>query len=178
MQEVDLSAKLEKYIRDVKDFPIEGIIYKDITPLLGAPAGLKLVVDRLHDYFKDQKVDYVAGIESRGFIFGPMLAERLGAGFVPIRKPGKLPWKTIARSYELEYGTNTVEMHSDAIAPGSRVVMIDDLLATGGTMSASCEMVRQLGGHIVGIGFVIELCFLPGRSKLAGYDVMSLLKVE
>lgn len=178
MQETEAAVKIEQFIRDVPDFPVKGVIFKDITPLMGNHKGMKAAVRMIHDYFKDRKIDYVVGIESRGFIFGSLLADRLGAGFVPVRKPGKLPYKTISKSYSLEYGTNTIEIHTDAIPAGARVLMMDDLLATGGTMAAACELVRQLGGHIVGVGFVIELCFLPGRAKLEGYDVHSLIKVE
>ncbi len=169
---------LEKYIRDVPDFPKEGIVFKDITPLLSNIDALRQAVAELAQPYESQKIDIVTGIESRGFIFGSMLADKLGAGFVPIRKPGKLPAKTISQSYELEYGTDEVEIHADAVKPGDKVLMFDDLLATGGTMAAGCELVKKLGGEIVGVAFVIELCFLNGRDKLSEYDILSLIKVN
>jgi len=169
---------LKSFIRDVPDFPKPGILFKDITPLLADPAALKAVCDRLAEPFAGKRVTKVVGIESRGFIFGAPVAERLGAGLVPIRKPGKLPAETVSQSYELEYGTDTIEIHADAIAPGEKVLLIDDLLATGGTMAAGADLVTKLGGEIVGIAFVIELCFLHGREKLEDCDVHSLIKVE
>jgi len=168
---------VEAYIRDVPDFPKKGIVFKDITPLLGNYQALAATVDQLAGPYMDCDVQYVAGIESRGFIFGVPVAERLKAGFVPIRKPGKLPAETISESYDLEYGTDAVEIHADAIEAGAKVLMVDDLLATGGTMAAACKLVERLGGSIVGVTFVIELCFLNGRDKLAGRDVDSLIKV-
>jgi len=168
---------LEAYIRDVPDFPKPGIIFKDITPLLGDVEALREAVRQLSAPYEAEGVEVVTGIESRGFIFGSLVAERLGAGFVPIRKPGKLPAETLSQSYELEYGTDTVEIHADAIRPGQKVLMIDDLLATGGTMAAACDLVGRLGGEIVGVAFVIELCFLHGRDKLAGYDLHALIQV-
>ncbi|HUU23574.1 MAG TPA: adenine phosphoribosyltransferase [Phycisphaerae bacterium] len=168
---------LESFIRDVPDFPKPGIVFKDITPLLADPAALKAACDRLAEPFAGTGVRKVVGIESRGFLFGVPVAERLGAGFVPVRKPGKLPAATVSQSYELEYGTDTIEIHADAIAPGEKVLMIDDLLATGGTMAAACELVEKLGGEIVGVALVIELCFLPGRAKLPGRDVHTLIQV-
>ncbi len=165
-------------IRDIPDFPKKGIIFKDITPLLGDAAALVKTADLLCEPFRDKGVDLVAGVESRGFIFATMIAERLGAGFVPIRKPGKLPAEKISRSYGLEYGTATIEIHTDAIKPGQKVLMIDDLLATGGTMQAACELVSHLGGEIVGCSFVVELCFLPGREKISEYEIHTLLKVD
>lgn len=169
---------LSKLLRDVPDFPKPGIVFKDITPLLGCPAGLSLAVELLTQPFRRSHVDIVVGAESRGFIFGTAVARNLSAGFVPIRKPGKLPCKTTRVEYELEYGTDAVEMHSDAIRPGQRVLMIDDLLATGGTMKACCDLVRRLEGDIVGVACLIELCFLPGREKLANLPVYSVIKVE
>jgi len=165
-------------IRDVPDFPKEGIVFKDITPLLTNPAAMKDIADRLAELFADKQIDLVAGIEARGWIFAPLLAERLGAGFVPIRKPGKLPYKKISRSYGLEYGTNTIEVHTDAVQAGQRVLMVDDLLATGGTMVAACELIEELGGQIAGVAFVIELSFLPGRAKLDKYDVTTLVQFD
>jgi len=169
--------ELAPFIRDIPDFPKPGIIFKDITPLLGDPAALKDTVEQLIAPFENEGIEIVTGVESRGFIFAAAAAIRLGAGFVPIRKPGKLPADTIAESYELEYGTDTVEIHSDAIAPGQKVLMLDDLLATGGTMSAACKLVKKLGGEIVSSGFVIELGFLNGRDKLE-CPVHSLMVVE
>ena len=169
---------LEKYIRDIPDLPTKGIIFKDITPLLADPGALDEAVRRLAKPYEGKGVDYVAAVESRGFIFGAAVARQLGAGFVPIRKPGKLPYETVSKEYSLEYGTDAVEIHTDAVSPGSKVLMIDDLLATGGTMAAACELVASLGGKIVGIAFLIELCFLNGRSKLAGYDLHALIHVD
>jgi adenine phosphoribosyltransferase len=170
--------RLEDFIRDVPDFPKKGIIFKDITPLLADAAALREAATQLAAPYKSAGVEIVTGIESRGFIFGALVADRLAAGFVPVRKAGKLPYKAIAATYDLEYGTDTVEMHADAVRPGQKVLMVDDLLATGGTMAAACELVGKLGGEIVGISFVIELCFLHGRDKLAGCDVRSLIKVR
>ena len=169
---------LEQFIRDVPDFPKKGIIFKDITPLLGNYGALSTAVSQLAEPFAGTKIDYVAGIESRGFIFAVPVAERLKAGFVPIRKPGKLPAETLSESYELEYGTDSIEVHADAISSGSNVLMVDDLLATGGTMKAACKLIEKIGGNIVGVSFVIELCFLNGRDKIPQYDVKSLIKVE
>ena len=169
---------LSKLLRDVPDFPKPGIVFKDITPLLACPAGLSLAVELLTQPFRRNHVDIVVGAESRGFIFGTAVARNLSAGFVPIRKPGKLPCKTARVEYELEYGSDALEMHSDAIAPGQKVLMIDDLLATGGTMKACCDLVRQLEGEIVGVACLIELCFLNGREKLGGLPVHSVIKVE
>lgn len=169
---------LEKYIRDIPDFPTKGIIFKDITPLLANPGALDEAVRRLAEPYEGTGVECVAAVESRGFIFGAAVARQLGAGFVPIRKPGKLPHETVSKEYSLEYGTDAVEIHTDAVSPGSKVLMIDDLLATGGTMAAACELVASLGGRIVGIAFLIELGFLNGRAKLAGYDLHTLIRVE
>ena len=170
-------SNLEDFIRDVPDFPKEGIVFKDITPLLADCGAMRETADRLAAPYKDKAVRFVTGVEARGFIFASLVAERLGAGLVPIRKPGKLPAETIAESYELEYGTNTIEIHTDAIQPGDNVLMVDDLLATGGTIGAACRLVEKLQGNIVGVAFVIELSFLNGRDKLANYDVLSLIKV-
>ncbi len=170
-------STLQDFIRDVPDFPKEGIVFKDITPLLADPAALKDTIGQLADPYRDMHVDVVVGMESRGFIFAPAVACELGAGFVPTRKPGKLPAETISHSYDLEYGTDMLEIHADAIKPGQKVLMVDDLIATGGTMAAACALVRQLGGEIVGAAFLIELSFLAGRDKLPGLDVISLIKV-
>jgi adenine phosphoribosyltransferase len=157
---------IQSYIRDVPDFPKSGILFKDITPLLQSPQGLQEVVQGLAQAVDPKSYDLVVGIESRGFIFGTALAHHLGKGFVPIRKPGKLPWKTASESYQLEYGSDRIEIHLDAVKPGQGVLMIDDLLATGGTMEAALRLVRRLGGKPVACSFVIELGFLNGRSKL------------
>jgi adenine phosphoribosyltransferase len=167
--------ELASLIRDVPDFPIAGILFKDITTLLKNEDAFREVTDRMSDHYADSNLDRVVAIEARGYIFGAPLAYKLGAGFVPIRKPGKLPAKTISESYELEYGTNTLEMHEDAIEPGQRVLVIDDLLATGGSARAAINLVERLGGTVVGVAFMIELDFLHGRDKLEGYDVLSLI---
>ena len=170
---------LEDLIRDVSDYPKPGIVFKDITPLLADPAGLAEAIRRMADPFRQQDVELVTGAESRGFIVGAAIAAELGAGFVPIRKPGKLPCATKAIEYDLEYGTDQLEIHADAVTWGQRVLVVDDLLATGGTMRASCDLVRQLGGDIVGIAVLIELVFLNGRQALADYpEVHAVIKVE
>ena len=168
---------IEKFIRDIPDFPKPGIVFKDITPLLGSPEGLKTSIDGLAGLVDPSSYDLVVGMESRGFIFGTALANQLGKGFVPVRKPGKLPWKTERVDYELEYGTDTLEIHIDAVE-GKRCLMVDDLLATGGTMGASLDLVKKVGGSPVACAFVIELAFLPGREKLGGVPAHSLMKVE
>ncbi len=168
-------SRLGSLIRDVPDFPKKGIIFKDITPLLADAAGFSQAVDLIATRYRDDRIDLVVGVESRGFIFGAAVATKLGAGFVPVRKPGKLPSKTFRKEYQLEYGTDALEMHLDAVKPGQRVLMVDDLLATGGTMKACCDMVRELGGKIIGIAFLIELAFLPGRKQLAGHEIFSIL---
>jgi adenine phosphoribosyltransferase len=168
---------LKRLIRDIADFPKKGIIFKDITPLLGEPAGLSLAVEYLTQPYRDKHVDRVVGAESRGFIFGTAVARNLSAGFVPIRKPGKLPSDTRSITYDLEYGTDTLEIHADAVEPGQRVLLVDDLLATGGTMQACCDLVAGLGGEIVGIAVLIELAFLKGRDKL-GYPLHSVLSYD
>jgi adenine phosphoribosyltransferase len=169
------SHSLKALIRTVKDFPKPGILFYDITTLLKDNRGFAALIDGLADHFISKKPDLVLGIEARGFIFGPALAYRLNAGFVPVRKPGKLPAEVAKRDYALEYGKNTLEMHRDAIKPGQRVIVVDDLLATGGTMQATIELVKELKGEIVGLGFAVELDFLKGREKLTGHDVFSLL---
>jgi len=169
---------LQTFIRDVPDFPKKGIIFKDITPLLADPTALDESVAALARPYRGAGVQLVAAVESRGFIFGAAVARELGAGFVPIRKPGKLPHETVSREYVLEYGTDAVEVHADAVPPGAKVLMVDDLLATGGTMAAACELVEAIGGAIVGVAFVIELCFLKGRERLGGRDVHALIRVE
>ncbi|MEM7345838.1 MAG: adenine phosphoribosyltransferase [Chloroflexota bacterium] len=165
-------------IRGVPDFPIEGILFYDITTLLKNPVALKESIDQLTNHYRDAEIDLIVGMESRGFIFGMPLAYQLGLGFIPIRKPGKLPAETIAESYALEYGTNTLEVHVDAIQPGTKVLVVDDLLATGGTAKATCNLIEKLGGTVAGLAFVIELNFLNGRSVLEGYDIFSLLQYD
>lgn len=169
---------LASTIRSVPDFPIEGILFYDITTLLKDPSALKESIDQLVERYRDAGVDVVVGIESRGFIFGTPLAYQLGVGFVPVRKPGKLPAETAAENYELEYGTNTIEIHVDAIEKGQKVLIVDDLLATGGTAQATCRLVEKLGGEVVAVAFLIELDFLRGREKLQGYNVFSLLHYD
>jgi adenine phosphoribosyltransferase len=170
--------KLKSLIREVPDFPKPGINFYDITTLLKHPEGLRGTVDALCDEFRDEKVDTVIGIEARGFIFAPAMAYHLGAGFVPARKPGKLPSECASISYDLEYGQDALQIHRDAVGSGHRVIIADDLLATGGTASAVVKLVEQLGGEVVGLVFVVELEFLPGRKRLEGYDVRSLIKYQ
>jgi adenine phosphoribosyltransferase len=167
---------LKAYIREVPDFPKPGILFYDITTLLQDPLALRMTVDRFVWLFTRQRIDKVVGIESRGFMFGPIVAYDLNAGFVPVRKPGKLPYQKIRQSYELEYGADTVEMHEDAIQPGEHVLIVDDLVATGGTALAAARMVESLGGTVAGFGFIIELTFLDGRKRLQGYEVESLIR--
>jgi len=167
---------LAKLIRDVPDFPVKGILFKDITTLVKDPAAFREAVDRMAEPYKGKKIDVVAAIESRGFIFGATLAYILGAGFVPIRKPNKLPADTLSESYTLEYGTNTLEMHKDAIRKGQKVLLVDDLLATGGSARAAVNLIERLGGKVVGIAFLIDLAFLKGIQKLQGYDVRSIIQ--
>jgi len=167
---------LAELIRDVPDFPVKGILFKDITTLTKDPDAFQEAVDALIDHYIDADIDVVAAIESRGFVFGAPMAYELGAGFVLIRKPGKLPAEKISASYTLEYGTNTLEMHTDAIQPGQRVLLVDDLLATGGSAKAAVELIEKLGGKVVGMAFLIDLTFLKGVDKLKGYDVFSLIK--
>jgi adenine phosphoribosyltransferase len=168
---VDLEAK----IRDIPDFPKRGIVFKDIMPLLADSEALHETVERLAEFAEPRKPDVVLGAEARGFILGAALAYRLGCGFVAARKPGKLPWRTISAKYALEYGFDALELHADAVSHGARVLIHDDLLATGGTAKAKIDLVEQLGGTVVGLAFVIELEFLNGRDKLEGYDVCSLI---
>ncbi len=169
---------LKKLIREVPDFPKPGILFYDITTLLKDKVGFATLIDALAEHYLGQDVDLVLGMEARGFIFGPALAYRLNAGFVPVRKPGKLPAATVKYDYALEYGTNTLEIHKDAIQKGQRVIIVDDLLATGGTAEATAKLAESLGGEIAGMGFVVELDFLNPRSKLQGYDIFSLLHYD
>jgi adenine phosphoribosyltransferase len=163
------------WIRDVPDFPRPGINFKDITPLLGHPPAFRAVIDGLAGAFADRAIATVAAAEARGFIFGAPLALRLGAGFVPIRKPGKLPYATVALEYQLEYGNDRLEVHTDALGPGQRVLLLDDVLATGGTMRACCDLVRQTGAEVVACAFAVELTFLKGRARLEPFEVFSLI---
>lgn len=167
---------LKSLIRDVPDFPKKGIVFKDITPLLRHPLGLRAAIEKLSEHYQDREVALVVAAEARGFILGPPVAYNLGAGFVPIRKPNKLPYRRKKESYQLEYGTDSVEIHEDAIAPGQRVLMVDDVLATGGTMAACCRLVESMGGVVVGCAFLVELTFLNGRKPLEGYEVFSLIQ--
>lgn len=167
--------RIEDYIRDIQDFPKEGIGFKDITPLLNNHAAMVEASKQLLALVGDKKIDRVVGMESRGFFFATLLAEQLGAGFVPVRKPGKLPFDKISQEYSLEYGVDVLEMHADAIKPGEKVLIHDDVLATGGTAEAVCKLVERLGGEIVQVNFLMELSFLNGRKKLEGYDVQSLI---
>ena len=168
---LDLAAK----VRDVPDFPRDGIVFKDLMPLVADPVYFRETIDRLAEWARPRAPDVILGAEARGFIFGGALAYTLGCGFVPARKPGKLPWSTVEATYDLEYGTDTLEVHTDALGSGSRVIVLDDVLATGGTAHAKIELVEQLGGVVVGALFVIELAFLRGRERLDGYDVHALI---
>jgi adenine phosphoribosyltransferase len=167
---------LKKLIREVPDFPKPGILFYDITTLLKDAGGLKTLADTLAARYAANRPDVVAGIEARGFVFGPLLAARLGTGFIPVRKPRKLPAETVSETYQLEYGEDTLEIHKDAVQPGQRVLIVDDLLATGGTAAATCRLVEKIGGVVAGVAFVIELTFLNGRERLGGYDVYSVLQ--
>jgi adenine phosphoribosyltransferase len=167
---------LKAYIREVPDFPKPGILFYDITTLLQHPLALRMTVDRFVWFFSQKRIDKVVGIESRGFIFAPTVAYNLNAGFVPVRKPGKLPYQRASQGYDLEYGTDAIEMHNDAILPGEQVLIIDDLIATGGTALAAAKLVESLGGTVAGFGFLVELTFLPGRQKLKDYEVQSLIQ--
>ena len=167
---------IKKFIRDVPDFPKKGILFKDITPLLGNSEAFKEVIKRLSSQFKSEKVECIAGIESRGFIIGSALALEMGVGFIPIRKPGKLPYKTVRKEYSLEYGKDAVEIHEDALRKGERVLLVDDVIATGGTAKAAAELLREIGGNLVGIAFLVELSFLNGLEKLKGEKVFSLIQ--
>ena len=171
-------TNLADYIRDIPDFPKPGIMFKDITPLLADAAALKYSIKKMADHFRDQKIDLIAAAEARGFLFATPLAIELGIGVVPIRKPGKLPYKKRSYSYDLEYGTDTLEMHVDGINPGQRVLVVDDLLATGGTVEACCNMIQQCDAEIVCCAFLIELGFLNGAEKLSDFPIFSLIKYD
>jgi adenine phosphoribosyltransferase len=166
---------LAKHVRDVPDFPRPGVVFKDLTPLLKDPAAFERAIGDLAERFSDRRVARVVGIEARGFIAAAPVALRLGAGFVPMRKAGRLPWRVAGEAYELEYGTDRLEVHEDALEPGEQVLVIDDVLATGGTAEAACRLVERLGAEVVGLGFLVELAALGGRRRLAGRDVVSLL---
>lgn len=169
---------LKKLIREVPDFPKKGILFYDITTLLKDKTGLAMLIDKLSEHYISQDIDLVLGMEARGFIFAPALAYRLNAGFVPVRKPGKLPAECVSYDYALEYGSNTLQIHKDSIQKGQRVLIVDDLLATGGTAEATLKLAESLGANIAGLGFVVELSFLNGRDRLKNYDVMSLLRYD
>ena len=169
---------LKQYIRDIPDWPKKGILFRDITPLLNNPEVFSAAVDALCADYKEANVEYVAAVEARGFIFGSAVAEKLGAGFVPIRKKGKLPWQTESITYDLEYGTDTLEVHRDALERGAKVLMVDDLLATGGTMAAACRLIEKIGGQVIGITFLIELAGLNGREKVTDYKVRSIISYD
>jgi adenine phosphoribosyltransferase len=171
-----VSEQLRHAIRRIPDFPRKGIVFRDITTLWKDQSLLRMSVDAIYEHYKDQKVDKVLGIEARGFVFGALLAERFGVGFIPARKLGKLPCDKITETYQLEYRTDGLEMHKDSVIPGDRVLVVDDLMATAGTALAVVRMVEALGGRIVGLAFVVELSFLGGREKLAKYDIFSLVK--
>ncbi len=171
-------TKLRDLIRDIPDFPKPGVVFKDITPLLRDPAGLALAIEYLTQPFRTMKIDAVASAESRGFIFGTAIARNLSAGFIPIRKPGKLPFQAHREDYDLEYGTDSLEMHCDAVQPGERVLLVDDVLATGGTLTASGRLVERLGGTVAGIAVLIELTFLNGRRRLSRYPLHSVLHYD
>lgn len=170
--------QLKKLIREIPDFPKKGILFYDITTLLKDKTGFATLIDKLSEHYIAQNIDLVLGMEARGFIFAPALAYRLGAGFVPVRKPKKLPAKVSSVTYDLEYGTDQLDIHYDAVKPGQRVLVCDDLLATGGTAAAAVQLIKQLGGEVAGAAFAVELSFLNGRAKLPGVDVFSLLKYD
>lgn len=167
--------QLKALVRDVPDFPEKGIVFKDLMPLIGDAAAFRATIEHLADWARPRSADVILGAEARGFIFGGALAYELGCGFVPARKPGKLPWETVRETYDLEYGSDSLEVHADAFANGARVIVLDDVLATGGTARAKVDLVERLGGAVVGALFVIELTFLDGREKLAGTDVHALI---
>ncbi|MGO8946479.1 MAG: adenine phosphoribosyltransferase [Ktedonobacterales bacterium] len=172
---LEQSTWLKRYIRDIPDYPQPGVLFRDITPLLQDAAALRFAIDTMANRFRDSQIDQVVGIESRGFIFGTPLAYLLGTGFVPVRKKGKLPSRVIAVEYDLEYGSNVLEIHTDSIEPGQRILVVDDLLATGGTTAGTVKLVEQLGAQVVSLAFLIELSGLRGRSRLPGHDVFALL---
>ncbi|MGB9695068.1 MAG: adenine phosphoribosyltransferase [Caldisericaceae bacterium] len=169
---------LKKYIRDIPDFPQKGILFRDLTPLMGNPEAFSFAVNGIADFFRDKHIDKVAAVEARGFIFGAPIAKELGAGFVPVRKPGKLPFDIVRKEFQLEYGMSILEIHKDGVKKGERILMIDDLLATGGTALAASELIESLGGEIVGWGFVVTLLDLKGAEKLKKYPIFSLVNFD
>jgi len=176
MGSVEVADRLAALVRDIPDFPRSGITFKDITPLLADAAAFRSAVDGIAERFEGAGVDRVLGVEARGFILAAPIAYRFGAGFTPVRKAGKLPWQVEAEEYALEYGTDLLEIHKDAVEPGDRILVVDDVLATGGTAAATVRLVERLGGHVVGLGFVLELTFLSGRERLSGHEVVSLVR--
>ncbi len=172
------AVRLEEFIRNIADWPKKGILFRDITPLLANAGALSAAVNALCADFTESGIEYVAAVEARGFIFGAACAEKLGVGFVPIRKKGKLPFETESITYDLEYGTDTLEVHRDAIKKDAKVLMLDDLLATGGTMAAACKLIEKIGGQVAGVAFLVELCSLCGREKLTDYEVKSIISYE
>jgi adenine phosphoribosyltransferase len=173
-----MSEELKKYIRSIKDFPVKGIMFRDITTLLKEPDAINLTLKELLAFTNGIKIDKVVGIESRGFIFGSLLAQKLGVGFIPVRKPGKLPAETESETYQLEYGEDKIEIHKDAISKGDKVLVHDDLLATGGTAEAATKLIEKLGGEVVQVSFIIELSFLNGKDKLKNYSVKALMTYD
>lgn len=173
-----MKIDIASIVRDVPDFPVPGIIFKDITPLMANPEAMTQIVDDMLEPFANDGLDVICGVEARGFVFGSLIAQKLNLPFVPVRKAGKLPGETISQSYDLEYGQATLEMQTGSITPGQKVLMVDDLLATGGTVEAACQLVEKMGGEIVGCPFVIELTFLPGRKTLEKYKVHALMEVD
>ncbi len=172
------SIELKKFIRGIPDFPKKGILFQDITTLIKEPSAFKSVIDGVYEQYKDIKIDKIVSTEARGYIFGGALAYKLGVGLIPVRKPGKLPAETFCEKYELEYGTDALEIHCDAIEKGEKILVFDDLLATGGTVLATCKLAERLGGEVVGVAFLIELMGLNGRDKLKKYDIFSLIKYD
>ena len=169
---------LKEYLREIPDFPRPGVGFKDITPLLGVASAFTFAVDAIAEHFAGRQIDKILGVEARGFIVAAPIAYRFGAGFVPVRKAGKLPWEIEKQEYELEYGTDALEVHRDAVEPGQSVLIVDDVLATGGTAAATVRLVERLGGTVAGLGFIVELAFLSGRSRLEGYDLLSLITYD
>ncbi|MEP0827472.1 MAG: adenine phosphoribosyltransferase [bacterium] len=169
---------LKAAIRSIPDFPRKGIVFRDITTLIIEPKTFKSALDLMEKFCRDKKADKIVAIESRGFIFGGALSDRLGVGFIPVRKKGKLPAKTVTQEYELEYGTDIIEMHADAVKPGEKVIVIDDLVATGGTLEAACKMIEKVGGEVAGIAVLIDLAFIPWRKRLGKYDILTLIQYD
>lgn len=168
--------ELKRIVRDIPDFPQKGILFKDITPILAHPQAFQTCIDMLYDKYKDSNLSGIAAVEARGYLIAAPLAYKLGVSLIPVRKPGKLPYETISQKYELEYGSNTLEVHKDAVSAGHRVLVVDDLIATGGSARATAQLIERLGGHVVSFAFMIELTFLNGRDTLNGYDIYSIMK--